>query len=177
MEGGKPYPLFKTRARQTSCSLHSIWQSSQYQAVRIFDFLNSSTKVNKLSRCVAHRLQAEWHQGATYPKPCWSNPCPPSRGWMTSSFSISSPMDPTCPLWVLYLYLHGQEELPLVHRPGPDHLPVVWWPHHFLFYVLWEPPHSEFVVVVGLWCHIGLRFWLWWWQLNVFIFCCWCWSV
>ena len=104
VEGGKPYPLFIDRARQTSCSLHSIWQSCQ--AVRIFDFLNSmlsSTKVNKLSRCVAHRLQAEWHQGATYPKPCWSNPCPPSRGWMTTSSSISSPMDPTYPLWVLYL--------------------------------------------------------------------------
>ena len=57
----------------------------------------------KLSRCVARRLHAEWHQGGTYPKPRGPNPWPPSRGWMTTSFSISWPLIPTFPIWVLYL--------------------------------------------------------------------------
>ena len=132
VEGGKPYPLFTNRARQTSCSLHSIWQSCE--AVRIFYFLNSSTKVNKLSRCVAHRLQAERHQGVTYPKPRWPNPWPPFIGWMTIIFYFMT--------YRLYLpnlgslsHPHGLEEAPVVHKSGPGHLPEAGWPYNFLFLV------------------------------------------
>ena len=58
---------------------------------------------SQLSRCVARQLHAERHQGATYPKPRSPNSWSPSNGWMISSFSISCPIVPTCPIWALYL--------------------------------------------------------------------------
>ena len=66
-------------------------------------FHSDAAAINKLSRCVARRLHAKRHQGATYPKPCRPNLRFPSRGWMFTSFSVSYPLDPTCPIWVLYL--------------------------------------------------------------------------
>ena len=49
-------------------------------------------------------VYAERYQGATtYLKPCWPNSWSSFRGWMTTSFPISCPIDPTCPIWVPYL--------------------------------------------------------------------------
>ena len=54
--------------------------------------------ITKSSRQVVRRSHAEWHLGMTYPKPHWPKPWPPCRGWMTTSFSISCPIDPTSPV-------------------------------------------------------------------------------
>ena len=43
---------------------------------------------------------------------------------------------PYLPYFGSLSHLHGLEEVPVVHRPGPGNLPEAGWSHLFLFHVL-----------------------------------------